>query len=412
MNNIRWPTAFQLAIHSLRLNILRTSLTVLGIIIGVAAIVVVFAAGDGITSLITDEIASYGTDTIETETKVPSQKNTTPLAQVTTLKTSDMEAIDKLGNIKYSYGAILGQQKVSYQSQNERVFLFGVSATYPEIDKKSQPVEGRFFTVEEDRGQAMVAVLGYKLRQELFGDQPAIGQWIKIGNGKFQVLGVLEERGGAVSMIDFDKTVYLPLKTLQKRILGVDYVLYLMHQLKDVTRADDTAEEIKLLMRERHNITNPDKDDFRVTTMAELMKTLNTVTNAITLLLLAIVVISLIVGGVGIMNIMYVTVAERTPEIGLRKALGATYKDIVSQFLIESILITIWGSLIGIIFGLVLSWLLSLAANYFGLVWHFTIPWSGIVTAIIFSLTCGLLFGLRPAQKAAQLDPVEALRAE
>jgi len=213
-------------------------------------------------------------------------------------------------------------------------------------------------------------------------------------------------------MIDFDKTVYLPLKTLQKRILGVDYVLYLMHQLKDVTRADDTAEEIKLLMRERHNITNPDKDDFRVTTMAELMKTLNTVTNAITLLLLAIVVISLIVGGVGIMNIMYVTVAERTPEIGLRKALGATYKDIVSQFLIESILITIWGSLIGIIFGLVLSWLLSLAANYFGLVWHFTIPWSGVVTAIIFSLTCGLLFGLRPAQKAAQLDPVEALRAE
>jgi len=411
-NNMRLQTALQLAIRSLRLNILRTSLTVLGIIIGVAAIVVVFAAGDGIRSLVVGEVAAYGTDTIETETKVPTKKNTTPLAQVTTLKTSDMEAIDRLENIKYSYGAILGQQKVSWQSQNKRVFLFGVSATYTDIDKKSQPIEGRFFTAEEDRGQAMVAVLGYKLRQELFGDQPAVGQWIKIGNGKFQVIGVLEERGGAVSMIDFDNTAYLPLKTLQKRILGVDHVLYLMHQLKDASRADDTAEEIKLLMRERHNITDPDKDDFLVTTMEELLKTLNTVTSAITWLLLAIVVISLIVGGVGIMNIMYVTVSERTPEIGLRKALGATYRDIVSQFLVESILITIWGSLIGIVFGLIMSWILSLTANHFGLVWHFTMPWSGVITAIVFSLACGLLFGLRPAQKAAQLDPVEALRAE
>ncbi len=409
---MRLNTAIQLSIRSLRLNILRTSLTVLGIIVGVAAIVVVFAAGDGISSLITGEVASYGTDTIQTETKVPSKKNTTPLAQVTTLKLSDMEAIDRLDNIRQSYGAILGQQKVSWQSQNQRVFLFGISAPYTEIDKKSRPVEGRFFTAEEDRNQAMVVVLGYQLRQDLFGDQPAVGQSVKIGNNKFQVIGVLEERGGVVNMIDFDKTVYLPVKTLQKRILGVDYVLYMMHQLKDINRADETAEEIKLLLRERHNIDDPAKDDFRVTTMDELMDTLNVVTNAITLLLLAIVVISLIVGGVGIMNIMYVTVSERTPEIGLRKALGATYRDIVGQFLVEAVLITIWGSLIGILLGIILSWLLSLIANHFGIVWHFTMPWSGIVTAIVFALSCGLLFGLRPAQKAAKLDPVEALRAE
>ncbi|HPW44367.1 MAG TPA: ABC transporter permease, partial [bacterium] len=201
---MRLQTALQLAIRSLRLNLLRTSLTVLGIIIGVAAIVVVFAAGEGIKSLVVGEVAAYGTDIIETEAKTPTKKNTTPSAQVTTLKTSDMEAIDRLENVKYSYGAIFGQQKVSWQSQNKRVFLFGVSATYTDIDKKSQPIEGRFFTAEEDRGQAMVAVLGYKLRQELFNNQPAVGQWIKIGNGKFQVIGVLEERGGAVSMIDFD----------------------------------------------------------------------------------------------------------------------------------------------------------------------------------------------------------------
>ncbi|HNW55742.1 MAG TPA: ABC transporter permease [bacterium] len=408
---MRLKTALELAIKSLTLNILRTSLTVLGVIIGVAAIVIVFAAGDGIRNLVTGEVASYGTDTIETEIKVPENSNAAT-TEVTTLKLDDMEAINKIGNVWRSYGVSLSQQKISWQSENKRVFLFGTSAAYSEIDRKSQPVEGRFFTEEEDRGQSMVVVLGYKLRQYLFGDQSAVGQWVKIGNSKFQVIGVLEERGGAVSMIDFDNTVFLPIKTLHKKILGIDYAMYLMHQLKDASIASETAEEIKLLMRERHDIDDSKDDDFKVTTMDELMDTLNVVTGAITWLLLAIVLISLIVGGVGIMNIMYVTVSERTPEIGLRKALGATYHDIVSQFLIESVLITFWGAIIGIVLGIVVAWLMSLLANHFGIVWNFSMPWSGILTALIFSLASGLLFGLSPAKKAAKLDPVEALRTE
>ena len=410
---MKFHAALQLSIRSLRLNLLRTTLTVLGVVIGVAAIVVVFAAGDAVRNLVTEEISSYGTDIIETEIKLPKKRTASALAQITTLKVEDMEAVNKLANIKRGYGAILGQQKVSWQGQSERSLLFGVSAPYAEIDQKSQPIEGRFFTAEEDKNQAMVAVIGYGLQEELFGDQSPLGEWIKIGNNKFQVIGVMGEKGqGGDSKIDIDKSVYLPLKTLQKRILGVDYILYMVHQLKDASRAEDTAAEVTLLLRERHGIDDPDKDDFRVITMTDMMDTLNTVTNTVTWLLLAIVAISLIVGGIGIMNIMYVTVSERTPEIGLRKALGANYHDIVEQFLMEAMLITIWGFIIGTIVGLLLAWILSIVASHFGIEWSFIFPWLGIGTAFIFSLVCGLLFGLRPAQKAAKLDPVEALRAD
>jgi putative ABC transport system permease protein len=183
-------------------------------------------------------------------------------------------------------------------------------------------------------------------------------------------------------------------------------------QAKNVKLINQAVDEISKSLRETHSLKPGMNDDFRVRDMGTTVSAAVNSSRTMSILLASVGIIVLLVGGIGIMNIMYVTVSERTPEIGLRKALGATYRDIVSQFLVESILITVWGSLIGIIFGLILSWVLSLVANHFGIVWHFIIPWSGIVTAIVFSLTCGLLFGLRPAQKAAQLDPVEALRAE
>ncbi len=317
----RFLIAFQLALRSLRLNILRTSLTVLGVVIGVAAIIIVFAAGDGISRLVSGEVESYGTNVVQTEVKTPG-KNNASSAEVTSLKLEDMEAIDKLDNVVQSYAASLGQQKVSYGAESKKVFIFGVSAPYAQIDTKTKLAAGSFFTKEDDRGQATVAVLGSGLKEYLFGDQEALDKFIKIGSKKFQVVGVLEEQGGGASFIDFDNVVYIPIETLHKRILGIDYAMYFMHQLRDVDRAEETAEEIRVLLRDRHEISNPEKDDFRVSTMAEMLATLSTVTGAVTYLLLAIVLISLLVGGVGIMNIMYVTVTERTPEIGLRKAMG------------------------------------------------------------------------------------------
>ncbi|HQL34801.1 MAG TPA: ABC transporter permease [bacterium] len=403
--------AFQLALHSLRLNLVRTSLTVLGVVIGVAAIVIVFSAGDGISHLISGEIESYGTNVVQTESKTPG-KNSASSAEVTTLKLADMEAINKLDNVVSSYAASLCQQKMSYGSESKKSFVFGVSAPYAQIDTKTKLASGSFFTEEDDRSQAMVVVLGATLKENLFGEQEAVGNFIKVGTKKFQVIGVLAEQGGNTTFLNFDEMAYIPIKTLHKRILGIDYAMYFMHQLRDVSRAEETAEEIRALLRERHEISNPEKDDFRVSTMAEMLDTLGIVTDAVTYLLLAIVLISLLVGGVGIMNIMYVTVTERTPEIGLRKAMGATAQDVAWQFLIESLLITFWGWLLGTVFGILASYGLSLLAQAFNLNWHFLFPWQGIVFSLLFSLICGLLFGYRPAKQAAKLDPVSALRVE
>lgn len=403
--------ASQLAWRSLRLNILRTSLTVLGVVIGVAAIIIVFAAGDGVTRLVSGEIESFGTNIIQTETKTPG-KEVSATTEITSLKLSDMEAINKLDNISASYALSLSQQKISYGSESKKVLTFGVSAPYVDIDSKTKVIQGSFFTQDDDDSQALVLVLGSEINKTLFGNQASVGKFVRLGKQRFRVIGVLAEQGGGFSFLDFNDAVYLPIQTLHKKILGINHVMSLTHQLKNLNIAEETAQEIVLLLRDRHEISDPSKDDFRVSTMAEMLDTLGTVTNAVTYLLLAIVLISLLVGGVGIMNIMYVTVTERTPEIGLRKAMGATAKDVVLQFLIESLLITFWGWLLGVIIGIIVSYLLSLVARYFGINWHFIFPWFGLVASLGFSLVSGLLFGYRPAKQAARLDPVAALRTE
>ncbi len=409
---MRFLIAFKLALRSLRLNILRTSLTVLGVVIGSASVIIVFFAGDALNSLIAGEIDSYGSDVIQTEIKVPSSGNSVKVGEVTTLKLDDLEEINKLENVLQSYGASLSQSRVSYGQEGKRTFLFGVGPAYIEIDKKTVLAEGRFFDENENRSQATVVVLGSKLKEILFGDQPALGKMVRIGITNYRVVGVLEEQGSAFSFMDFNEMAYIPVNTLQKRILGVDYFMYFIHQIKDLERAEETAEEIRYLLRERHEISNPERDDFRVSTMEEIVDTLGIVTSAVTFLLLAIVLISLTVGGVGILNIMYVTVTERTPEIGLRKALGANEKDITYQFLIESVLITFWGWILGIFFGVAGSFVIYKLALAYNLKIAFVFPLQGILISFIFSLVCGLLFGFRPAKRASKLDPVEALRAE
>jgi len=404
--------ALQLALKSLSQNILRTSLTVLGVIIGAASIIMVFFAGDGLNSLVAGEIDSYGSDVIQTEIKVPSAKSDFQVGEVTTLKMDDFEAISRLDNIKGGYAASLGQKRVSYGAEGKNSFLFGVGPDYINIDRKSKIAEGRFFDEGENESQASVVVIGSKLREDLFGNSEAVGKMIRVGTSNFRVVGVLEEQGGAFNFIDFDDIVYLPVNTLQKRILGVDYSMYFIHQVVNLDIAEETAEEIRYLLRERHEIDNPDYDDFRVSTMEEIVEILGVVTGAVTFLLLGIVLISLLVGGVGIMNIMYVTVTERTPEIGLRKAMGAKPADITWQFLIESVLITFWGWLIGVVVGILGSFVIYKLAISYSLKISFVFPFEGILVSFIFSIICGLLFGFQPAKRASKLDPVEALRTE
>ena len=408
---MKFLIAFQLALRSLKLNIMRTSLTVLGVVIGAASIVIVFAAGDALSSLINSEIDSYGSDVIQTETKDPSSSGFST-AEVTTLKITDLEEINKLSNVNESYATSIGQARVSNGAEGKNAMLFGVGSAYIRIDKKSIIESGRFFDEKEDKAQATVVVLGGGLKETLFGDQEAVDKMLRIGTSNFRVVGVLEKQEGSLGFIDFDNLAYIPVNTLQRRILGINYSMYFIHQLHNANLGDETAEEIRMLLRDRHEITDPSRDDFRVSTMDEVVDTLGTITNAVTLLLLAIVLISLAVGGVGIMNIMYVTVTERTPEIGLRKALGATKSDITWQFLIESVLITFWGWFLGVILGLIGAYVLVLIAANYGLNFSFSFPGQGILVSFVFSLLCGFLFGFQPAKRASLLDPVEALRSE
>jgi len=413
---------FKIAFRAINRNKTRTALTVVGLVIGVASIFMVFSAGEGLKSLILGQVTSFGTNYIETEIKVPTGKpkgfkddNQSSQAliqgvQITTLTLKDMKDIDKIDNVEESYGAIMSQAIASFETQSKLVVLFGVSASYIDIDT-SKVEFGRFFTDIEDRSLSQVIVLGSGIKEKLFGQSNAIGKSVKIGKGRYTVVGVMEKRG-AVMTLDFDNYIYMPVRTLQKKVMGINHILYMIHKIKDLSLSEETANEIRYVLRVNHNINNPDKDDFRVVTMGEMLNMLNTITGAITLLLLAIVVISLIVAGVGITNVMYVIISERTTEIGIRKAVGANYSHIVRQFLIESILITFIGFLFGFLLGTLLSFAIAMGAQAYGLDWKFSIPLQSIITALVFSLFAGVIFGYFPARKAALMEPVTALRKE
>lgn len=414
----------KLALRNLRVNKVRTALTTLGIVIGITSVIIVMSAGESIENLILAQMDVFGTDLIETEIRVPNtsraksrvsseQQSAVSLVQgvqVTTLKLEDMEDIDKLPNIKRSYAGILGQEQISFQNKLRKAFLFGLTASYIEIDK-GKVAQGRFFTETEDKSLAQVVVLGSELKQDLFGESDALGKEIKIKKKKFKVIGVMEPRG-SVAFFNFDDLAHVPIRTAQKKLLGIDHVVYIMSQYENEEQVPLTVKQMEAILRDNHNITNPDKDDFVVMSIAEAMDVLETVTGAITILLLALLAISLVVGGVGIMNVMYVSVSERTREIGLRKAVGARYSDILRQFITESVLLTVLGGLVGIIIGMTISFLIYLIAITHGMLgWRFIITFKSVIIALGFSGFFGIFFGVMPARRAARLDPIQALRS-
>ncbi len=410
--------SFRIALQALAQNKARTVLIVLGMMIGIMAVITVMSAGDGLKSYVVDQIKMFGTDAIQMEIKVPntsheSAGNIGGLAmgvQVTTMTLDDMEAINKLPNVRGSYASILGQEIASYQGANKQVLIWGASASFDELDP-TEVVEGRFFTQEEDNSLAQVVVIGQTVKSKLFANEEALGKLVKVGRLKFQVIGVMEKRG-SITFFDMDNLMYMPVQTLQKKIMGINHVVSITSYVYDKSIADQTADEITFLMRQRHNIpsNNPNKDDFDVMTIAEALAIYDTVFGAINLLLAAIAGISLVVGGVGIMNIMYVSVVERTYEIGLRKSVGATYGNILWQFLWEAIVITFFGAIIGFVIGISLSFLVSVVATALGIGWKFVVSPNSIILAIGVSLAIGLIFGIWPALTAAKMDPINALR--
>lgn len=404
----------KMSIRTLRINKIRTLLTVLGVIIGISSVMIIVSAGDSMKKLVNGQLDSFGSSLIQTETRVPEQSGGVSSQAngvvITTMTLDDREAVNRLPNIARSYGHVMAQDLLSWEGNIKKTIIFGVSPEYIEMGS-AKVAEGRFYTKEEDDNMARVIVLGSKVKDQLFGNSSALGQNIKINKMNYKVIGVMESQG-TVFFFDYDTLAYIPLQTTQKLLLGVNYIQSISAEMIDVKKGEETKEEITALLRERHDISDPKRDDFEVSTMADAMDMLNTIIGGVTLLLIALAMVSLIVGGVGIMNIMYATVAERTFEIGLRKAVGSTKKNILRQFLTEAVIITILGGLGGVVIGVLVTYLIYVIANAYGFAWSFSISYMGISISLFFATLVGLIFGSYPAKKAAELDPITALRRE
>ena len=415
----RFLLSIKLAFGNLRNNKGRTILTLVGIVIGIMAVIVVSSSGQGLKNYVMGQFSSFSTDVVQIETKVPSTGKTSTAnaqgqaqgIQITTLKVSDGEALAKIPNIAtYSPGA-LGQELATYRGNNKRAMLYGVGANYPKIDSAIKVQEGIFYDESQDNSLSQVVVIGPDIKDILFGTEDAIGKSIKIKGMDFRVIGVLEKRGAA-AFINYDEFIYMPVQTLQKKILGVDYVRFITVKVKDENMIDVTVADINDTLDRIHRTYKPEQEDFSVTTIKEAQKMVEDVFGTINILLLALTSISLVVGGVGIMNIMYVAVVERTFEIGLRKAVGAKSSDIRNQFLFEAIFLTIAGGIVGIILGYLMSLGFSYVISLLGYSLQFSITMNSIVIAVGFSAVTGIIFGYYPAYKASKLSPMEALRKE
>lgn len=414
-------TAFKQSIKALRSNPGRTGLTMLGIIIGIGTVILVLSAGAGFRSLIDAQVATMGSNTLFIQTKIPPTTKNRAASNsdnqvsaaftgitISSFKQRDLDDIKKLPNVVDNYGIVTGLALATYRDNKKSSIYYGASASRFNIDK-TELAKGRFYTQAEDLGGAAVAILGSSIAEDLFGQDEPVGKLFRLGSLNFQVIGVYKAQG---ALSETDNIVFIPLNTAQKKMLGIDYMSVGIVQLENINKAEATAEQIKSLMRRNHNITDPGKDDFSVQTQAQALETFNTIFSGITYLLIAIAAISLVVGGVGIMNIMYVVVTERTSEIGLKKALGAREGDILKEFLTEAVLVTVFGGVIGIAFGAFLGWIVSIIATNANLTWAFSVPIYAIVLAFSVSATIGIFFGVFPARSAAKLDPIDALRSE
>lgn len=396
------------AFNSLRGNILRTLLTMLGIIIGIASVILIISLGQGATTSITNEISSFGTNLIVI---VPGSEKLGPgrgAAAMTLLKYDDVEAIAKaeMPGVSTISGQVGTSAKIAANGENINTQISGVEAPYAQMQSLDIDA-GNFIDQGQVDGLARVAVLGSDAVKDLFGAGAIpIGKRIKVDGRPFRIIGTLKKKGSA-GFSNPDASVYIPITTAMKTMLGRDSVDTVIVNADKSENVPAVMESIETLLLDRHHIKNTNDADFTIHSSQDAISTLGVVTGVLTALLSAIAAISLVVGGIGIMNIMLVTVTERTREIGLLKAIGAKRKDILAQFLIEAAVLTISGGLLGMTLGIFLAYVISSAINI-----PFIVGGSAIILAVGVSSIVGIVFGLYPARKAAALSPIDALRFE
>ena len=410
------------SIIALKLNKLRSFFSILGIVIGVASVVIILSVGQGLKGFVTNEIEAFGPNILDIAIKVPGDNQMGTIVSVakgikiTTLKTDDIKALKNKQRFPYIeavYGQAFGQDWVAYKNNEKRTIFYGASADFPLVIKTAKIDKGRFYTDSEEKSLARVVVLGNNLANHFFKKNNPLEKKIKIKGQNYEIIGVLKPMGGiAMGGIDMNDFLYIPLETALKQILGINYLTEIALTIKDETYSARAIKEISRMLRQNHNIIDPSKDDFQITTMEEILNQINEISYVLNLLLGFLAAISLLVGGVGIMNIMLVNVTERTKEIGLRKSLGASSRDILGQFLIEGLIITGVGGLIGTLTGIFFSFLIGFGAQQQGLTWPLTISWLAVSIAFLIAVIIGLVFGIYPAKKAAKLNPIKALKHE
>lgn len=403
----------KMALRGLLSNKVRAFLTVLGIIIGVSGIIIIVSVGNGAESLIVNQIKSIGSNLIGI---LPgsSEKGEPPAALfgivITTLKNDDILSLKDIPHVVAVSGYNKAVDTIVFRNRKTQSTINGVFSSYPEVEE-ALIAEGRFFSEADDSSLQKVVVLGSDVKSELFGEEPPIGKQVKIKQHSFRVIGVFEERG-STGFSSNDSEIYIPSQTMQKLILGENHLAMARVKVDSAENVAEVLANIENTIRSRHGITDPKDDDFIANSQSQGLSTLMSVTGSIKLFLAAIAFIALIVGGIGIMNVMYIAVTERTHEIGLRKALGARRSDILRQFLVEAIVITGVGGVIGVIFGVLVSLMISVVVQSLGYSWDYIITPDSVLYAFLIIAGIGIVFGYAPAKRAAGFNAIDALRYE
>ena len=405
---MNFTQSFRLAIKSLTTSKMRALLTMLGIIIGVASVITMLAIGQGSKNSIRDQISEMGSNMIMIHPGNMQRGGVRQSADdMQTLEVSDYEALQALPGIAAISPSVNSGGQFVNGNNNYPSSVTGITPDYLDI-RKLKIKEGTMFTDHDIKSAAKVCILGKTVADNLFpnGEDP-VGRVIRFGKIPLTVIGILESKGTNSMGQDQDDVVLAPYTTVMKRVLAIDYIQGIFASATDEDRTDQTIDAITDVLRTRHKIQSGADNDFEIRSQQELSEMMNSTSDMMTVLLACIAGISLLVGGIGIMNIMYVSVTERTREIGLRMSIGARGIDILSQFLIEAVIISVSGGVIGIVVGVLASWIVNVVAH-----WPVAIQIYSVVLSFAVCTVTGVFFGWYPAKKAAGLDPIEAIRYE